>query len=46
MMDGKIRTPKKVIVKTMTVNKGIGVVHQFFKNMEYLEIGGAIDLPP
>ena len=38
----KIRSPKPVIVKTMTVNKKTGIVHNFFDNMKYMETGGAI----
>jgi len=37
----KIRSPKLVIVKTMTVNKR-GIVHNFFDNMKYMEMGGVI----
>ena len=38
----KIRSPKLVIVKVMTVNKKTGIVHNFFDNMKYMEMGGAI----
>jgi hypothetical protein len=41
-MEEEIRTPKPVIVKTMTVNKKTDVVHNFFENMKYMEMGGAI----
>src|SRR5919198_2925739 len=43
MMEEKTRTPKQVIVKTMTVNKGTDVVHNFFENMKYMQISGAIE---
>ena len=39
----KIRSPKLVILKTMTVNKR-GIVHNFFENMKNMEMGGAIRL--
>jgi hypothetical protein len=38
----KIRSPKLVIVKAMTVNKKTGIVNNFFDNMKYMEMGGAI----
>jgi hypothetical protein len=38
----KIRSPKPVIVKTMTVNKKTDIVHNFFDNMKYMDMGGAI----
>jgi hypothetical protein len=38
----KIRSTKPVIVKTMTVNKKTDIVHNFFDNMKYMEMGGAI----
>ncbi len=38
-MEEEIRTPKPVIVKTMTVNKKTDVVHNFFENMKYMEMG-------
>jgi hypothetical protein len=41
-MVDKIHSPKPVIVKTMNVNKKTGIVHNFFDNMKYMEIGGAI----
>ena len=34
--------PKPILVKTMTVNKKTGVVHNFFENMKYMEMGGTI----
>jgi hypothetical protein len=37
-MEEKIRSLKPVIVKTMTVNKKTGVVHDFFENMKYMEM--------
>lgn len=36
------RFSKPVIVKTMTVNKKTDVVYDFFENMKYMEMGGAI----
>jgi hypothetical protein len=36
------RSPKQVIVKTMTVNRKTGVVHNFFENMKYMEMDGTI----
>jgi hypothetical protein len=42
MMKEKKRVPKKVIVKTMTVNKMTDIVHNFFENMKYMEVSGAI----
>ena len=41
-MQEQTRSPKRVIVKTMTVNKGTDIVHNFFENMKYMEIGGEI----
>ena len=41
-MEEKIRAPKPVIVNTMTVNKMTDIVHNFFENMTYMEMGGAI----
>ena len=41
-MQEQTRSPKQVIVKTMTVNKGTDIVHNFFENMKYMEIGGEI----
>jgi hypothetical protein len=38
----KIRSPKLVIVKTMTVNKKMGIVHNYFDKMKYMEMGDAI----
>jgi hypothetical protein len=38
----KIQSPKPVIVKTITVNRKTGAVHNFFENMKYMEMGGAI----
>ncbi len=37
-MEEKIRAPKPVIVKTMTVNKMTDIVHNF-ENMTYMEMG-------
>ena len=34
--------PRKVIVKTMTVNRGVDDVFNFFENIKNMEIGGAI----
>ena len=34
--------PRKVIVKTMTVNRGVDDVFNFFGNIKNMEIGGAI----
>jgi hypothetical protein len=36
------KTPRKVIVKTMTVEKSVNKVFDFFHDMKNLEIGGAI----
>jgi hypothetical protein len=44
MMKEKKRVPKKVIVKTMTVNKMTDIVHNFFENMKYMEVSGAVVL--
>lgn len=41
-MQEQTRGPKQVIVKTMTVNKDTDIVHNFFENMKYMEIGGEI----
>ena len=41
-MEEKIRSSKPIIVKTMTLNKKTDVVHNFFENMKYMEMGGAI----
>jgi hypothetical protein len=38
----KIQSPEPVIVKTMTVNRKTGAVHNFFENMKYMEMGAAI----
>ena len=35
-------TPRKVIVKTMTVNRGTGTVFEFFKNIKNMESGGIL----
>jgi len=42
IMVEKIRSPKLVIVKAMTVNKKTDIVHNFFDNMKYMEMGCAI----
>ena len=42
IMVEKTRSPKLVIVKTMTVNKKTDIVHNFFDNMKCMEMGGAI----
>ena len=42
IMQEQTRGPKQVIVKTMTVNKDTDIVHNFFENMKYMEIGGEI----
>jgi hypothetical protein len=34
--------PRKVIIKTMTVNRGVDDVFNFFENVKNMEIGGAI----
>lgn len=34
--------PRKVIIKTMTVNRGVDDVFNFFENIKNMEIGGAI----
>ena len=39
-MQEQTRGPKQVIVKTMTINNGTEIVHNFFENMKYMEIGG------
>src|SRR5215469_6998855 len=36
------QSPKPIVVKTMTVNKKTGVVHNFFEKMKYMEMGGTI----
>lgn len=41
-MKEQTRTPKQVLLKTMTVNKGTDIVHNFFENMKYMEICGKI----
>ena len=33
---------RKVIVKTMTVDKGVDQVFDFFENIKNMEVGGAI----
>ena len=35
-------TPRKVIVKTMTVNKSTDTVFEFFKNVKNMESGGVL----
>jgi hypothetical protein len=35
-------TPRKVIVKTMTVNRSINTVFEFFKNIKNMESGGIL----
>ena len=35
-------TPRKVIVKTMTVNRSTGTVFEFFKNIKNMESGGIL----
>jgi hypothetical protein len=35
-------TPRKVIVKTMTVNKSTDIVFEFFKNVKNMESGGVL----
>ncbi len=35
-------TPRKVIVKTMTVSRGTDVVFEFFKNVKNMESGGIL----
>ena len=37
IMQEPTRGPKQVIVKTMTVNKGTDIVHNFFENMKYMK---------
>jgi hypothetical protein len=36
------RTPRKVIVKTLTTTKSVDKVFDFFANMKNMELGGAI----
>ena len=36
------RTPRKVIVKTMTVNRSTDTVFEFFKNIKNMESGGIL----
>jgi hypothetical protein len=38
----KIQSPKPVIVKTMIVNRKTSAVHNFFEDMKYMEISGAV----
>jgi hypothetical protein len=35
-------TPRKVIVKTMTVNRSTDIVFEFFKNIKNMEAGGIL----
>ncbi len=35
-------TPRKVVVKTMTVNRSTGTVFEFFKNVKNMESGGIL----
>lgn len=35
-------TPRKVIIKTMTVNKNTGTVFEFFSNVKNMESGGIL----
>jgi hypothetical protein len=35
-------TPRKVIVKTMTVNRSTDTVFEFFKNIKNMESGGIL----